>query len=216
MRRGWSSFADTRKKTHPTSSIRTRVFSRFSRQCVGGDVHPVGVRRHLNDSPIFGTRLVVPFSSARAETRFDGGWRLWSLRNQPASAPRTRTSATHGFARGFLWIFTAKPDASFGGRDQIRGHDGSLPEPPRGGCECFCVFRGGCRRRCPSRQRQQAPQRTSGFERRKWILGRTEDDRGFCRERDVFRADRFSRVDTRVEFSRFAWNEGVIFKRKAG
>jgi hypothetical protein len=84
MQRGWSSFADTRQKNQPTSSIRTRVFSSFSRQCVGGDVHPVGVRRHLNDPLIFGTRLVVTFSSARAETSFGGGRRLRS-EAEPAS-----------------------------------------------------------------------------------------------------------------------------------
>jgi len=63
MQRGWSSFADTRQKTHPTSSIRTRVFSSFSRQCVGGDVHPVGVRRHL---------IGLQFFSG--ESRFCGRW----------------------------------------------------------------------------------------------------------------------------------------------
>ena len=73
MRRGWSCFADTRQKPHPTSSIRTRVFSSFSRKCVGGDGHPGGVCRHLNDPQIFGTRIVLRFSSARAETRCGGG-----------------------------------------------------------------------------------------------------------------------------------------------
>ena len=61
MQRGWSSFADTRQKPIATTSILTRVFSCFSRRCVGGDVHPVGVRRQLNDSQIFGTHLVVTF-----------------------------------------------------------------------------------------------------------------------------------------------------------
>lgn len=67
---------------------------------------------------------------------------MWSLRNQPASATRTRTSATYGFAKGFSWTLAAQPDASFGGRDQLRGHGNSLPNLIRADASVFVFFAG--------------------------------------------------------------------------
>jgi hypothetical protein len=100
MRRGWSRFADTRQNTHPTSTIRTRVFSRFSQQCVGGDVHLVGVSRHLNDPRIFGTRIVVTFDRREPRRVSTGAGASGAKQSQPASAPRACTSATLEFRQG--------------------------------------------------------------------------------------------------------------------
>jgi hypothetical protein len=88
--RGWSSFADTRQITFSNTIGEDHRIRHFLAAVCRRGGHPVGVRRHLNNSRIFGTRIVVPFSSARAETRFDGGWRLWNL---GTSLPRHREPA---------------------------------------------------------------------------------------------------------------------------
>jgi len=51
--RRWISFADTRQITISKQSARISGSGILSRQCVGGDGHPVGVRRHLNDPQIY-------------------------------------------------------------------------------------------------------------------------------------------------------------------
>ena len=51
MQRGWSSFADT-GEILGSSVMRVLIWTRSCGGCVGGDVHPVGVRRHLNDPRI--------------------------------------------------------------------------------------------------------------------------------------------------------------------
>ena len=53
MQRGWSSFADTRQITFSNTIGEDQRIRIFSRQCVGVDGHPVGVRRHLNDPRIY-------------------------------------------------------------------------------------------------------------------------------------------------------------------
>lgn len=104
MQRGWGSFADTRQKPNANSSIRTRGFSRFSRKCVGGDVHPVGVRRHLSDSRIFGRLIVVTIPLAQPGRVSAEAGACEAERNQPASKSLQRTSATLGFGSGEGWI----------------------------------------------------------------------------------------------------------------
>ncbi len=53
MQRGLSSFADTRRITFSNTIGEDQRIKLFSRLCVGGDGHPVGVRRHLNDPRIY-------------------------------------------------------------------------------------------------------------------------------------------------------------------
>ena len=104
MQRGWSSFADTRQKPIATSSIRTRVFSFFSRRCVGGDVHPVGVRRRLHGSRIFGRCSIVTISLAQPGRVSAEAGACGAERNQPASKSRHRTSTALGFGSSDGWI----------------------------------------------------------------------------------------------------------------
>ena len=104
MQRGWSSFADTRQKTVVASLIRTRVFSCFSRRCVGGDVHPVGVRRHLHGSRIFGRGSIVTISQAQPGRVSAEAGACGAERNQPASKSRHRTSTALGFGSSEGWI----------------------------------------------------------------------------------------------------------------
>jgi len=118
MRRGWSSFADTRQKPVATSSIRTRGFSCFSRQCVGGDVHPVGVRRHLNGPQIFGRRNIVTNPPPQPGRVSAEAGACGAKRNQPASKSLQRTSTTLGFGNGEGWI--------------LRGQGGSFWSRSRG------------------------------------------------------------------------------------
>jgi hypothetical protein len=42
----------------------------FSRQCVGGDGHPVGVGRQFNDPRIYAGQFVVPFKQAQPRLNF--------------------------------------------------------------------------------------------------------------------------------------------------
>lgn len=166
MRRGWSSFADTWQKTQPTSSIRPRVFPAFAAMC----------RRRWPS----GRRPQAP-------------QRLWNFRNAARCdilIGESRDELRRRLALVELaepaCLGTANPHLSdlricerlfveFGGaagRKFRRGGSASrtrklAPEPLQGGRECFCVFRGEeCRRRCPSRGRQQAPQRPSKFTKR--------------------------------------------------
>jgi hypothetical protein len=64
-RRGWSSFADTRQFNFSKTLDEDQKLSHFTRQCVGGDGHPVGGNRHLNDPCIYERKFVVQFKWAQ-------------------------------------------------------------------------------------------------------------------------------------------------------
>jgi len=76
----------------------------FWGRCVGGDVHPVGVRWHLNDPWIFGRRIVVTMPPAQPGRTSAEAGACGAKRNQPASKARSRTSTTLGFESGEGWI----------------------------------------------------------------------------------------------------------------
>lgn len=82
-RRGWRSFADTRQITFSNTISES---DSFSRQCVGGHVHPVGNKRHLNNQRTYGRQFVVPLKTrcrcAKGCER--GDWP--SKRRQPAES----------------------------------------------------------------------------------------------------------------------------------
>jgi len=97
MQRGWSSFADTRQKPNATSSIRTRVFSRFSRR-VCRRRWPSGSRPQAPQRP-------KDFRKAHRRAKSTGqpgrvsavAGACGAERNQPASKARPRTLTTCGF-----------------------------------------------------------------------------------------------------------------------
>jgi hypothetical protein len=66
-----------KKPTQPPRHGREYIRD-FRRQCVGGDGHPVGVRRHLNDQRIYGMQFVVLLRRSRTHG-FSGGGCLRSV-----------------------------------------------------------------------------------------------------------------------------------------
>ena len=87
-------------KPKATTSTWTKGFSRFSRRCVGGDVHPVGVRRQLNDPWIFGRLIIVTISPAQPGRVSAEVGACGAKRNQPASKSRQCTSTALRFFSG--------------------------------------------------------------------------------------------------------------------
>jgi hypothetical protein len=71
----------------------------FSRKCVGGDVHPVGVCWHLNDPRIFRSRIIVIISPVQTGRVLAESAACGAKVNQPASKSRHRTSKVFGFLR---------------------------------------------------------------------------------------------------------------------
>ena len=63
-RRGGAASRTHGRSPFQTQSARIRDSDIFSRQCVGGDGHPVGVCRNLKDPRIFLKPLVITFKSA--------------------------------------------------------------------------------------------------------------------------------------------------------
>jgi len=96
------------------------VFMIFAEWCVGGDVHPVGVRRHLNGPWIFGRRFVVTIPPAQPGRVSAVAGACGAERSQPATIARTRNSATHGFAKP-IWDLCHEHHLK-GGKVVVKSH----------------------------------------------------------------------------------------------